>query len=65
MEALKVTAYTHTTSELNKTGTLPPHKLAYNQLRPNFMSRHACLDINSRVYVLRDSLTGTLRGAKQ
>ncbi len=37
------------TSELNKTGTLPPHKLAYNQLKPNFMSRHACLDIKSRV----------------
>ena len=36
-------------SELNKTGTLPPHKLAYNQLKPNFMSRHACLDIKSRV----------------
>ena len=36
-------------SELNKTGTLPPHKLAYNQLKPNFMSRHACLDIKSRM----------------
>ena len=34
--------------ELNKTGTLPPHKLAYNQLKPNFMqSMQSMLDVSN------------------